>query len=835
MALYYGVMGDPHGTSAGSPPRVDDLLANARHGRSLEEQRALADLEQKLFGRRPRPVNVSRYVLLDRIGAGGVGVVYRAYDPELDRRVAIKVLQATAEDAGGRSRLIREAQSLARLTHPNVITVYDAGTYDEVDLGLDPGAEAPDLEIPRRGVFLVMEFVAGRDLQRWLSGGIRPWQDVLDIFVDAGRGLAAAHAAGITHRDFKPSNVLLGDDGRVRVLDFGVARFAAEHQSESAAFADPPSEQELETREGALVGTPRYMAPEQHEGGNADARSDQFAFAVSLFEAIFHKAPFLGEYDAMVEAKHAGPPMIPTRPAVPTRIANVLRRALQPDPEHRFESMEALLHTLEPPRAPRWPRVLVGASAVLSVGLLVGLFVARTTDDPCGGAPEHLANLWPTQDAERARTAFAATELPYAAPAFAAVSSTLETYRARWADGYRDACEATHVRHEQSSDALDLRMRCLDDTLRQASAVLDRFQDADASVVENAVSAVENLPDPRACDDVDTLATRLPLPRDPALRARLAEGREQLAAARASELASDYDQAAWISRAVESRAVELDYLPLRAEALMRLASAQIGAGEFDTAAATLLETIWTAEASRHDEVAADAWIALVWVDGVERRLVDHNWVPFARAALDRLPDEPLRRATFEHNVAGVHYANVRYQEALTGYRRALEIQRQELGPRNLAVARTLNHIGNVLMEYDGPFEEALAACEESLAIRRDILGEAHPLVAASLSNISTIQQRLGRPRDALRAAREAFAMTRGTGGPEEWFAAHAVVASADPVEQHAEAVDAVKRLIELAPTRKPYAPNPPPDLLGQLERLLQAGPRRTSPSKDESP
>ena len=222
------------------------------------------------IGRFERGDSVGRYVISSRLGAGGMGVVYAAYDPELDRRVALKLLHASKGPAGSKARrsLLREAQALAKLSHPNVITVHDVGLHEE-------------------RIFLAMEFIEGQTLGRWL-GSPRSWSEVLDVMVQAGQGLMAAHDKGLEHRDFKPENVMIGTDGRVRVLDFGLARPASggEVSSESDGFV--PRDDALSTEQtsfGKLVGTPAYMAPEQFEHATTDARTDQFAYCVTLWES----------------------------------------------------------------------------------------------------------------------------------------------------------------------------------------------------------------------------------------------------------------------------------------------------------------------------------------------------------------------------------------------------------------------------------------------------------------------------------------------------------------------------------------------------------------------
>ncbi|HET6583005.1 MAG TPA: serine/threonine-protein kinase, partial [Nannocystaceae bacterium] len=256
----------PAGRSGELPTLVD--AASASGGRRSSDETRLA-----------RGTTLGRYVVLERIGSGGMGVVYAAYDPQLDRKVALKLLHAREErdgDSGGRARVLREAQAMARLSHPNVVAVHDVGVVDDT-------------------LFVAMEFVEGVTLGHFIAAGSRRWNEVLDVFEPAGRGLAAAHAAGLVHRDFKPDNVMIGNDGRVRVMDFGLARAAAEITTESSEGSGGSivelSGVDRLTRTGALVGTPAYMAPELLAGGNADARSDQFAFCVALHRALYGTAP----------------------------------------------------------------------------------------------------------------------------------------------------------------------------------------------------------------------------------------------------------------------------------------------------------------------------------------------------------------------------------------------------------------------------------------------------------------------------------------------------------------------------------------------------------------
>jgi hypothetical protein len=306
---------------------------------------------------------IDRYEIVALRGAGGMGVVYRARDPDLGRDVALKLLQAddgSGGDEAGQRRLLREAQAMARIAHPNLVTVYDVGTF-------------------RGRVFLAMEFVHGRTVTEWLRDEVRGWREVLAVFAQAGAGLAAAHAAGVVHRDFKPDNVLVGEDGRVRVADFGLARSLGEpvEPDEAATGAPDDALSSPLTRTGAVMGTPAYMAPEQHHGQPADARADQFAFAVALYEALYGVRPFPGGTHAEILASllAGAPPSPPSvRAEVPAAVGDALLCALAIDPAERYPDVETLLAALERARkaatrrAGGWQRWLLAAAGIAILG-----------------------------------------------------------------------------------------------------------------------------------------------------------------------------------------------------------------------------------------------------------------------------------------------------------------------------------------------------------------------------------------------------------------------------------------------------------------------------------
>src|SRR5580765_2921109 len=298
-----------------------------------------------------------RYRLLEALGAGGMGVVYAAFDTKLGRKVAVKRLRETGAGTPAekrRGRFLREAQLLASLSHPNVLTVHDVGGQD-------------------RELYVVMELVDGAPISRWLSEKRPGWRAIIDVFMQAGRGLVAAHQLGIVHRDIKPDNILVANNGRVLVGDFGLAGLAGN----LTPVADPspshasPVAGEL-TQTGTVLGTPAYMSPEQHDGKTGDALSDQFSFAVSLYEALHGRRPFAGRTASEIAAATRAGPLAPAGDGIPRAIDRVLSVALAPEPGRRHASMEDLLAALERARARRSIAATLAATALLLAGGAVG-------------------------------------------------------------------------------------------------------------------------------------------------------------------------------------------------------------------------------------------------------------------------------------------------------------------------------------------------------------------------------------------------------------------------------------------------------------------------------
>jgi serine/threonine protein kinase len=346
-------------------------------------------------------IGIGRYVLGERLGQGGLGVVHAAHDPQLRRDVAIKLIHAHNQHPRAEERLLREARAIARLNHPNVVQVFDVGSFERESAG-------PSDDLPTRGLFVVMQRLEGQTVEAWLQTG-PAWEDVLAVFLHAARGLIEAHDAGVVHRDLKPANIFLCSDGVVKVLDFGLAKVTLESEVDrlrvtlrSSSTADDSFEEiDIETTDaGIVIGTPAYMAPEQHVGDVTDPAADQFAFCAALYRALFGIHPFAGSTPReLARAKWAGRIVPPRGPcAVPSWVEDVLRRGLAAAPTKRWPTMQRLVDALERRRRKPTLRRLAGAGIVAgAIGFALPSDATSTTaadpteasSPPPASAPPH--------------------------------------------------------------------------------------------------------------------------------------------------------------------------------------------------------------------------------------------------------------------------------------------------------------------------------------------------------------------------------------------------------------------------------------------------------------
>ena len=689
-----------------------------------------------------RGATIGRYVVLERLGEGGMGIVYAAYDPELDRRVALKLIRAAPDPARAetaRVRLLREAQSLAKLAHPNVIAVHDAGTYEGQ-------------------VFVAMEFVDGRDLAQWLRDGSHAWPEIVATFVAAGRGLAAAHAAGIVHRDFKPENVLVGQDGRVRVLDFGLAHSQERatvsvdgsdgidtSQLRSAAFDTGEVDDELALRStgpasqlstkltqvGAIVGTPAYMSPEQHLGRQTDARTDQFSFCVALYEALYRVRPFAGStpHELMFSVLKGRVCDPPRASSVPAWIRRALLTGLAVDPDARHPGMDALLAALSVDNRARYRRLgLAGLTATVAAGALWVAWPQAEPDETCQGAARKLSGIWDDDVRTRIRDAFMATDRPYAADAFDATAKYLDTYTQQWVATHTEACESTAIRKEQSQEMLDRQMLCLDRRLRETEELTRLLSDADDKVVQRAVAAAGQLTPITPCADRQALARgEAPLTGDKAKR--VAEIESMIAGAHHRLRFARYEPAQKMARAALTAAEEVEMPGLQAAALVMRGRTEEHLGQLEDAERTLYEAMWRAEDAGADLERAQAWTTLVWVVGYRQERYDEidRLVGHAEHALTRAGDDLATRAELHNKVGAAAWAQGDWSRAITQWDETLRLRR-ELNPRHPELANALTNLAFAYAR-DGDFGAAESSLQQAQELAEALYGPNHPRTA----------------------------------------------------------------------------------------------------------
>ncbi len=601
------------------------------------------------------PARVGRYAILRALGEGGMGIVLEAFDPELDRRVAVKLLRPTRIGSRASRRLLREAQVMARLSHPNVVQVYDAGVVDG-------------------RVFLAMELVRGRTLRAWLDDRPRGWREVLQRFVDAGRGIAAAHEAGIIHRDFKPENVLIAEDGRVRVADFGLANCDDATHDSPVPSARPRGESTL-TSTGAVVGTPVYMAPEQHAGLEVDAAADQFSFCVALHEALYGQRPFAGTSAIQVAANVlAGRYVDPPRPRrAPRWLAEVLRRGLSVERDARWPGFPALLAALERDPAVRRRR-WVGAALLVNTIATTGWALATRTDaTPCDSGEARIGAVW-NDDARVAMTEALGGSARFDALAGEKVVDALDRYAGDWAEAHEVTCVAHHE-GEISSELLDSAMNCLQ--LRHAA--IERFVElvrgGDPRVLARASAAAVGLPPIASCTDRHALTMQVAPPEDPDAAMAVDRLRERLTRAEVAHDAGSIESAQAELEDIERGASALAYAPLVAEVSLVSGRKAMDRFEWAQAAAWLSNAAAKGLAAGTDAIAAEALARKLFVDGMlgsnmQPVLAD---VPLVTGLVERVGAPRSLAAMLANNVGVLHGLDGDARAAVEQFSSALEL------------------------------------------------------------------------------------------------------------------------------------------------------------------
>ncbi len=652
---------------------------------------------------------VGRYLILDVLGSGGMSVVYGAYDPQLDRRVALKLMRTTRDGRDQqhvRDRLLREAQALARLAHPNVVTVHDVGTVADQ-------------------VFVAMEYVEGQTLTDWL-GTARALADVVQVFLAAGEGLAAAHSVGLVHRDFKPDNVMIDAQGRVRVMDFGLARpsgspssdlIAVDVDSEvmashtgDASFSGDALATPL-TVTGAVMGTPAYMAPEQHAGGRTGPATDQFSFCVTLHEALYGLRPFGGETRAELQTNvmHGRRCEPPRGRRIPRRLRRTIERGLSVHPLDRWPSMAALLGQLD--RVPwiRRRRTIVAAAGlggIALVGLSPSPDATRAEADACASALD-LAGVWDRSRRDDLDEGLGRDAGPWANEAWPALAQRLDDHAGRWQQAHDELCST-------NAGGSPRQLACLAEQREQLMLLTTTLESGDAAALGLAHEQLARLGAPQACVEQEAGAVG-PESVD---AERVAELRRDLARVPAAVATGDHDAALAASATLVRTAEALGHPRMLAEVWALRGQALAAAGRW-TRAESALEQAWSRSiAAGHDRVAASVAIEMVQVTDAQGRSRDaQGWARDAEAFVSRGDRDPLLQARLY-----------------------------------LAQAKPLGHTGR--------FDEARLVLQQAAALRVDVLGPRAPAVAQVEVAMAQLEHRAGDGQAAVAHYRRAQALLK---------------------------------------------------------------------------
>ncbi len=722
-------------------------------------------------------LSLGRFVLLEPIGAGSMGYVFAAYDPELDRKVAIKLLRsgaspeegarllaestidsrdwcrAEAETAaaapqaeldGRQQRLLREAQAMAQLYHPGVVTVYEVGTHG-------------------RDVFIAMQYIAGQTLRSWQSTARRSWREVLAVYRQAGAGLWAAHQQGLIHRDFKPDNVMVDEEDRAYVLDFGLVR-SSEEQARRELKDGAARLKGAGTHPAAgALGTPAYMSPEQLHARPVDARSDQFSFCVALYEALFGVRPFHGaDLEALGKAMEQGPVAAP-RGEIPAWLRQAVLKGLSLEPEDRWPSMEPLLERLGRDSGARRKARLKVAGGALAGAMGIGLalhFIAGPADPACARAGENLQVAWNAALVQQGREAFSASPLPYARSVWDHISARVDRYAEDWRRMRRGACEATHVLHEQSEHLLDLRMACLDTRLAALRVLSGRLIRAHPETIERAVELSGKLPPLEACSDAGGLLAPTALPPQKRYRDEIQAAREELAGLELGLQRGDHDRVLDRLQALEERARQAGYPPILAEILLVKTRLLFDLRKLDQAEEACLDGLGAAMAGNHRRYITLCLIEMVRVLGIaEGKGKAYAYSDLARARIQGTgAEEALDLRRLQYLLDTFLYL-LEPVDALGLIEAEEERFKAHFGAESLAYGEFLAAKAMSLY-YADRSDEAARLYDASLAIMEKELGPGHPRLIPHQRELATLQVRRGQlePAEAaLESARRGLA------------------------------------------------------------------------------
>jgi tetratricopeptide (TPR) repeat protein/tRNA A-37 threonylcarbamoyl transferase component Bud32 len=686
----------------------------------------------------PRGTIAGHYVIESLLGRGGMGAVYLARDRKLDREVALKLHRA--KSAG--ERLQREAMAMAKLAHPNVVTVFEVTSIDD-------------------RLCVAMEYVRGDTLRGWLARKPRRWREIVALLAEAGGGLAAAHDAGLVHRDYKPENVLVGEDGRPRVGDFGLARVGAMADSAPSA-AELTALNTPMTATGTVLGTPAYMAPEQLAGEVVDARADQFAFCVVAWECLYGKRPFagatLGALQEAIERHELAAP----KSEVPERVRAAIARGLAIDPRDRYPDMRALLAAVrDAARSRRARRIAIAAAAVLALGgagfagaTVIG---AHRREAACESEGDAIRARFSDRVRSDLRAAFRASGAPDADGAYEHASTVL----ARTTDALAVQAVATCRGRGEPERMTAARRACLAEHDSELANVIDVLGRADKAMVGRAAMAAWAIYDAKPCDDTRTLlaAPQATVARAPELVARLGRARALHDAGRYREAIATVEPLVADAVARGDRGLEL-----QATTLLGQLREQTDAPKM--VMPILQRAVALAEAQGRDLDAAISLNSMANFTGVV--IKDHDagrrYVDLARAKLERLGDGNLAAKGALFATAGqIESDDNNLGVAESDLRQATVLLEQALGADHPRLGSSFGTLTQILL-YEGKLADAHAAGERTLAILSHALGDDHPTVAGArmtLASVLMAEKHFDEARTLLLRADEVFAHVYG--------------------------------------------------------------------------